>query len=225
MWHHGLPRQPWPLFADSYRWYLPCGTGCHVQSALDTAVPAEEMGPTREGVAVPFAIHGARVHPCRDYDSADWIWVCCVYTVRPWVSVGVLRTPPWKGSRSPETREHIERRSATCQSVCQYAATGVSKNGLPVGVRVLLSGPPYGVGWGGGYACKKKFVYLNWAAHFWISFKISFFPAGNYFWFGLVWVGGLAWVPGGVNSRSNIVAPNYHHRRRAYRHSWGSRAL
>ena len=40
------------------------------------------------------------------------------------------------------------------------------------------------VGWGGGYEGKKKFVYLKWASHFWLSIQNFIFARGKFFAFG-----------------------------------------
>ena len=59
-----------------------------------------------------------------------------------------------------------------------------------------MCGLPYGWG-GGGYEGKKKFVYLKWASHFWLSIqKFHFSPKEIIF--GCVWVGGRVVWPGRV---------------------------
>ena len=40
---------------------------------------------------------------------------------------------------------------------------------------------------GGGYEGQKKFVYLKWASHCWLSIQNFIFSLRNFFWF---WVGG-----------------------------------
>ena len=56
---------------------------------------------------------------------------------------------------------------------------------------------------GGGNEGKKKFVYLKWSPHFWLSIQNFIFPQRRLFGFG--WVGGLAW---GVGSPGHPPPPH-----------------
>ena len=50
-------------------------------------------------------------------------------------------------------------------------------------------------GWGGWVWAKKKFVYLKWASHLWLSIR-NFSVSWRETFFGFRWVGGSAWVGG-----------------------------